>query len=199
MDDRRHDRRIGIAGAAATVVAIGVALLWLGCSESPEGPSPEAPAPEAAQPPPPDPTAPDVVGLPPLFQEGAEYEESSMSLEEYFAKFGPALVMDPETKKVRPDLVAVLREELVGKQVTWDGYVKRIKDAPSGRVMLVLALKPEQTGLDSAMVMYSSAWAGYLRGYRHGERVRVVAVFDGLVTAFPSLRGISVEAIPAEE
>ena len=85
MNDRRHDRRIGIAGAAATVVAIGGAVLWLGCSEPPEVASPEAPASDASRPPPPDPMAPDVAGLPVLFPPGKEYPAIDISMEAYFA------------------------------------------------------------------------------------------------------------------
>jgi hypothetical protein len=196
-------KKVWFVGAATALLVIAGGVLWLRASEPPERPSPVAAlAPAPAVPPAPAPLPnskrPDVAGLPPLFPEGVEYPKSDLSIDEYFANFGGAKVLDPATKKIRDDVAAKLRDELVGKQVTWDGYVQRIENAPSGRVTLVLALKPGQTGLDAAMIRFAAGWGEQIHAYQKGDRVRVVAVYDKIVSVFPSLRGLSVESIPAE-
>ena len=79
--------------------------------------------------------------------------------------------------------------------MTWDGYVKRVQDLPSGRVVLVLALSPELTGLESAMIKFSAARSDQLHAFQKGDFVRVVAVYDKVASVFPSLRGKSVEVL----
>jgi hypothetical protein len=64
-------------------------------------------------------------------------------------------------------------------------------------VTLVLGLSSEDAGLDTAMVRYSGAWHDVVLAYRKGDHVRVVAIYDKIVSVFPSLRGISIEEIPA--
>lgn len=89
-------RRIGIAGAAAALLAIGGAVLWLRGSEAPEAPSPEGvPVPAAGPAPEPAPARSDAPGLPPLFPAGVEHPKSDISLDAYFARFGAAAVLDP--------------------------------------------------------------------------------------------------------
>ena len=97
---------------------------------------------------------------------------------------------------MRPEAVAKVKQELVGKQVTWDGYVRRVETAPSGRLILVLQVDPGGASLNTAMVKFSPTWKDELLGYRKGQRVRVVGLFDRVFTLFPSLNGMSVEAIP---
>jgi hypothetical protein len=184
-----NKRTIWIAGAIAVAVLVVGALLWHPEAGSPVVPSAETPTP-APQ---------DAVGLPQLIPEGQEFPKSDISINQYFERFGGAAVVDVDTKKIREDVVAKLQEELVGKQVTWDGYVRRVEDAPSGRVTLVLGLKAQQTGLDTAMIRFSGSWRDVLHTYRQGDRVRVVAIYDKIVSVFPSLRGISIEEIPADE
>ena len=185
-------KTIWIAGILAVLV-VG-ALLWHQEEEPLEVSSAMAPAPK----PPPEPAPQDVAGLPPLIMAGEEFPKSDISISQYFERFGGAAVVDVETKKLREDVVAKLQEELVGKQVTWDGYVQRVEDAPSGRVTLVLALKAQQTGLDSAMIRFPASSRDLLHAYQKGDHVRVVAVYDKIVSVFPSLRGISIEPVPAE-
>ena len=139
----------------------------------------------------------DVPGLPALYIEGREYEKNDIPLGDYFAEFSPEIVIDPETKKIRPEAAAKIKQELVGKQVTWDGYVRRVETAPSGRLVLVLQLEPGGASLKTAMVKFSPVWKNELLSYQRGDHVRVVGLFDRVFTMFPSLNGMSVEAIPA--
>ncbi len=138
----------------------------------------------------------DVPGLPALYIEGREYEKNDITLSEYFAEFNTEAVIDPETKKIRPESAAKIKQELVGKQMTWDGYVRRVENAPSGRLILVLQLAPGGSTLKTAMVKFSPIWKEELLGYQKGEHVRVVGLFDRVFTVFPSLNGMSVEVIP---
>ena len=48
----------------------------------------------------------DVPGLPALYIEGREYEKNDITLSEYFAEFNTEAVIDPETKKIRPESAA---------------------------------------------------------------------------------------------
>ena len=138
----------------------------------------------------------DVPGLPALYVEGREYEKNDMPFSDYFATFSPEVMIDPETKKMRPESAAKIKQELVGKQVTWDGYVRRVETAPSGRLVLVLQVAPGDATLRTAMVKFSPIWKNELLGYQKGEHVRVVGLFDRVFSVFPSLNGMSVEAIP---
>lgn len=219
-------RALGIVAAAAVVLALGATALWLSSNDSPSDPgrawlpdeTPDtgaeavstnrqrpagAAAPAAAssarvQPPAPEPGARDVPGLPALFPEGMDHPRSEITIDQYFGRFGGGGVIDPETRAMRGDVAETLREELVGKRVTWDGYVQRVAAAPSGRVLLVISVAAGAGGLESAMIRFSAAWSDHIHGYQPGDRVRVVGVYDKVVAVFPSLRGISVEALPAE-
>jgi hypothetical protein len=138
----------------------------------------------------------DVPGLPALYIEGREYEKNDITLSEYFAEFNTEAVIDPETKKMRPESAAKIKQELIGKQMTWDGYVRRVETAPSGRLVLVLQQDLGASTLKTAMVKFSPIWKNELLGYEKGEHVRVVGLFDRVFTVFPSLNGMSVEIIP---
>ena len=93
-------------------------------------------------------------------------------------------------------MAAKIREEMVGTQVTWNGYVDRIADASSGKVTLVLAMTDGPAGLDTALIRFPAALHDQLHGYQKGDHVRVVAVFDEIITVFPLLHGKSAEWIP---
>lgn len=144
---------------------------------------------------PPSPTTPDVAGLPPLVPEGIELEPSEVGIDEYFNRYGGIEAMENDADVMREDLAAEIQERFVGKQVTWDGYVARVRDAPSGRVMLVLTRDQEESA-QAAMVRLSAAWSEYVHALPVGAHVRVVGVFDKLIGVFPSLAGISVEPVP---
>ncbi len=179
-----------ILGAGVAVLAVGAAMLLL------RG---RGPAEEAAEAPPPlASVAPPAVAYAPLFRGDEDPSDSAISLREYFQRFGAVAMIDPETKRVREEIAAQIREELVGKQVTWDGYVQRVEDMPSGRVMLVLGANRAQAGIEAAMVKFSPEWREELYTYQQGDAVRVVAVYDKTVSVFPSLRGKSVVAIEEE-
>lgn len=138
----------------------------------------------------------DVPGLPELYIEGREYEKNDMPLVDYFVKYDPKDMIDPETKKMRPEAAAKIKQELVGKQVTWEGYVRRVETAPSGRLILVFQVDSGNATLNTAMAKFSPVWKDELLGYEKGQRVRVVGLFERVFTLFPSLNGMSVEAVP---
>ena len=97
---------------------------------------------------------------------------------------------------MRPEAAAKIKQELVGKQVSWEGYVRRVETAPSGRLVLILQLDPGSATLRTAMVKFSPVWKDELLGYQKGQHVRVVGLFDRVFTLFPSLNGMSVETLP---
>jgi len=178
---------------AALVVAVGGGF-WLGQTSAPA----EAPAivTREARAPTPKEELSDVPGLPALYIEGREYEKNDMPLADFFVEYSPTNMIDPETKKMRPEAVAKIKQELVGKQVTWDGYVRRVETAPSGRLVLVLQVDSGAATLNTAMVKFSPVWKNELLGYAKGQHVRVVGLFDRVFTLFPSVNGMSVEAVP---
>ena len=176
----------------AIAMLLGGALALLPACQREAEPAPEAPVVEVL---PPSPTAPDVAGLPPLVPGGVEREESELAIQDYFDRYGGVDALEPDEDVLRSDLASEIQAELVGKQVTWDGYVARIQDAPSGRVMLVLTRDPEKSA-EAAMVRFSAAWSEYVHAVPIGTRVRVVGVFDKLIGVFPSIAGISVETLP---
>ena len=116
----------------------------------------------------------DVEGVPPLFPEGRQHPANPISLNAYFERFGTSQLIDGETRTARPDLLESLEQELVGKQVTWDGYVDRVRPLPSGRATLVITPAPEKPGLDVAMVKFPAGDTEELLSYAKGDRVRVV-------------------------
>ena len=182
------------------VVAVALILAVVGGFLLGQGSEP-AVAPVVATPDPASTTTPteelrDVPGLPALFIPGREYEKNDIPLGDYFAQFSPEVVIDPDTKKIRPEAAAKIRQELVGKQMTWDGYVRKVETAPSGRLVLLLQLEPGAATYRTAMIKFSPVWKNELLGYSKGEHVRVVGIFDRVFTAFPSLNGMSVEVIP---
>ncbi len=179
-----------ILGGGLAVLVLGAAVLLL----RDEGPTEEA----ADAPPPTASIAPVPAAYAPLFRGDESASDSAISLGEYFQRFGAVAMIDPETKRVREEVAAQIREELVGKQVTWDGYVQRVEDMPSGRVMLVLGANSAHAGIEAAMVKFSPKWRDQLYTYQQGDAVRVVAVYDKTVSVFPSLRGKSVVAIEEE-
>jgi len=178
-----------------------LAAISFGCSPAAEdAPKHAAPAEPASAsttnaPQTPAPPKPDVAGLPALITPGKDYPVSDVTIDEYFEVYSATNALDMETRKIRADLLAKVQEELVGKQVTWDGYVQRVENAPSGRVTLVLALNPGPPKLEVAMIRYSAGLSKELHAYQIGDHVRTVAVFDKIVSVFPSLRGISIEPI----
>ncbi|HIF91876.1 MAG TPA: hypothetical protein EYQ60_01920 [Myxococcales bacterium] len=123
------------------------------------------------------------------------HPENDISFEAYFARFGGAAAVDLKSKKIREGMEAEIRDEMVGTQVTWNGYVDRIAEASSGEVTLVLNMTDGPAGLDTAMIRFSAALHDQLHGYEKGHHVRVVAVYDKVMTVFPLLRGKSVELI----
>ena len=186
----------------ALLLAAGVLWWQLGCGSEQEpqaASAPSAAVPVPAEPPvaglPPD---VDVVGLPPLFPEGLEHEANPISFADYSARFGAAVAIDPQTRRIREDVEETLERELVGRQVTWEGYVDRIRALPSGRVTLVLAAKPENSGLDKAMIKFAGGESEGILDFTRGDRVRVVAVFDRITSVFPSLRGLEVQMLEQE-
>lgn len=187
------DTKTTVLVVAALVLAVGGGFLLGRESKPPEGPAVVTRDPAPAPPE----ELRDVPGLPALFIEGREYEKNDMPLDDYFAVFSPEVVIDPDTKKIRPEAAAKIRKELVGKQMTWDGYVRKVETAPSGRLVLILQVEPGGATIRTAMIKFSPVWKNELLGYRKGEHVRVVGLFDRVFTVFPSLNGMSVEAIPA--
>ncbi len=175
---------------AIVVLAIGV-LLWLPVEQSSERPVPVVDNPTTV----PELSAADTASGPRLLPPGDEYPKSNVSIEAYFARFGGVAAVDLKTKKIREDVAARIREEMVGTQVTWNGYVDRIADTSSGAVTLVLAKKDGAAGLDTALIRFPAALHDQLHGYEKGDHVRVVAIFDDIMTVFPLLRGKSVEWI----
>jgi hypothetical protein len=128
-------------------------------------------------------------------QPGDVHPENDISIEAYFARFGGIASVDLKTKKIRDGVATKILEEMVGTQVTWDGYVDRIADAVSGEVTLVLKMTDGPAGLDTALIRFPSTLRDQLHDYEVGYHVRVVAVFDEIMTVFPLLRGKSVEWI----
>jgi len=177
----------------ALILGAGGGFLLGQGSKPAEAPAVVTPAPMQTQPE----ERRDVPGLPALYIEGREYEKNDMPFGDYFATFSPEVVIDPETKKIRPEAAARIREELVGKQMTWDGYVRKVETAPSGRLVLLLQLEPGDVTARTAMIKFSPIWKDELFSYRTGEHVRVVGLFDRVFTVFPSLNGMSVKVIPA--
>jgi hypothetical protein len=133
------------------------------------------------------------VSLPP----GEVHPVNDISIEAYFARFGGVAAVDLKSKKIREGVAAEIRKEMVGTQVTWNGYVDRIADASSGEVTLVLKMTDGPAGLDTALIRFSAAMHDQLHAYEKGHHVRVVAVYDKIMTLFPLLRGKSVERISA--
>ncbi|MDJ0787611.1 MAG: hypothetical protein QNK05_12450 [Myxococcota bacterium] len=181
-------------GAAALAFGLVCLLAFASACSRDEAPGSDA-APVVAVPPP-SPTDPDVEGLPPLVAPGVEREESELAIGDYFDRYGGVDALEPNEDVLRADLAQEIEAELVGKQITWDGYVARIQDAPSGRVMLVLTRDREQSA-EAAMVRLSAAWSEYVHAVPIGTRVRVVGVFDKTIGVFPSIAGISLETLPA--
>ena len=132
---------------------------------------------------------------PPQAMPKTPYPANDISLEAYFAEFGGIAAMDLKAKKIRPDVEAKIREQMIGTQVTWEGYVKKIADAGSGGLTLVLSKTDAAVGLESAMIRFSAELHDQLDAYQQGDHVRVVAVFDDIMTVFPLLSGHSVESI----
>jgi len=183
-------RGMGIFAGALAVLAIGFAAVWFGGAR----PEPEPARPARPAVPAPGPTDPDVVGLPALFPEGLDHPQSNLDMDAYFAAYGSREITNPATDRIREDVEAQLTEELKGKEVTWEGYVARIQDAPSGRVMVMVTLRPNATA-EAAMFHFSAAWSDHIHAYEKGEHVRVVGVYDKLLGVFPSLRAKSIEPI----
>lgn len=133
------------------------------------------------------------VSLPP----GEIHPENDISIQGYFARFGGIATVDLKTKKIREGVAAEISEEMVGTQVTWNGYVDRIADASSGEVTLILKMTEGPAGLDIALVRFPAALHDQLHAYEKGHHVRVVAVYNKNMTLFPVLRGKSIERISA--
>ena len=192
------DRKVTVlVVAGALVLAVGGGFLLGRGAEPPE--APEVATTEPVPSPTPTPIENlrgDVPGLPVLFVPGREYEKNEMPLRDYFAEFSPEVMLDPQTKKMRPEAAARIKQELVGRQVTWDGYVRKVETAPSGRLVLVIQLDPGNAQLSTAMIKFSPTWKDELLSYRKGEHVRVVGLFARVFTLFPQLDGMSVEVIP---
>jgi len=183
-------KRTGNILGAIVVLAIGVSL-WLPAEQSPEPPVPDVqsttPVPKL------DPA--DTVLEPRRLPPGDVYPENDISIEAYFARFGGIAAVDLKTKKIREAVSERIRKEMVGTQVTWNGYVDRIADGSPGKMTLVLAMANGPSGLDTALVRFPSVLRDQLHGYAKGDHVRVVAVFDEIMTVFSLLRGMSVESI----
>jgi hypothetical protein len=176
---------------AIVVVAIAV-LVWFPAEQSSELPALIVQSPTPVQK-----LAPaDTRSVPLPSPPGEVYPENDISFEAYFARFGGIAAVDLKTKKIREGVAAKIREEMVGTQVTWNGYVDRIADASSGKVTLVLAMTDGPAGLDTALISFPAALHDQLHGYQKGDHVRVVAVFDEIITVFPLLHGKSAEWIP---
>jgi hypothetical protein len=180
------------AGNPVLLLLLGALAVAAGCGQDPTPETGAAPVVEVA---PPGPTEPDAAGVPPLIPEGIELEPSEMGIDEYFERYGGVDALAPDADAIREDLAAEIEEQLVGKQVTWDGYVARIRDAPSGRVMLVVTRDREESP-EAAMVRMSAAWSDYVHAIPEGTHVRVVGVFDKLIGVFPSLAASSIEPLP---
>lgn len=123
------------------------------------------------------------------------HPENDISIEAYFARFGGVTAVDLKSRKIREGVAEKIREEMVGTQVTWNGYVDRIANAVSGEVTLVLKMTDGPAGLDTALIRFPAALHDQLHAYDKGYHVRVVAVFDEIMTVFPLLSGKSVEWI----
>jgi hypothetical protein len=52
-------------------------------------------------------------------------------------------------------------------------------------------------GLDTVLIRFPATLHDQLHAYENGHHVRVVAVYDKIMTLFPLLRGKSVERISA--
>ena len=187
--------KTALAVAAGLVLALGAGFLLGRSSEPTAALAPAAVEGQIEAGDSPEDAPRDVPGLPALYIEGREYERNDMPLAAYFEEFSPEVVIDPDTRKMRPEAAARLKEELVGKQVTWHGYVHRVETAPSGRIVLVMQTTPGVTTAQTAMIKFSPVWADELQSYRKGQHVRVVGLFDRVFTVFPTLNGMSVEAI----
>ncbi|MDE0885428.1 MAG: hypothetical protein OSB70_07845 [Myxococcota bacterium] len=122
-------------------------------------------------------------------------EDNDISFEAYVDKFGALTVMDLRTRTLRDGVSSQIREEMVGTEVTWDGYVNRVADAAAGGGTLVLGIREGATGLDAALVRVSPELYDEVQGYQAGDHMRVVARFDGLKTIFPLLSGKSFELL----
>jgi hypothetical protein len=181
---------MAIVAMAIVVGAIGI-LWWLPAEQSVEPPVSVVqnltPVPNLA--------LADTVSVPRLLPHGEEYPQNDISIEAYFARYGGIAAVDLRTKRIREGVAANIREEMVGTRVSWNGYVDRIADAPSGKVTLVLVVTDGLPGLDTALIRFPAALHDQLHGYQKGDHVRVVAVFDEIMTVFPLLRGESVESI----
>ncbi len=175
-----HVNRSWIPGAALLALAVVGAALCMRSPEPPESPFAEAPPL----------LSPDAAGTAPLFPEGMEHPTAEITLDQYFADFGGVEAVEPEKQQAR--------EELVGKRVTWEGYVQRVKDARSGNALLTMSLEPQLAQLHAALIRFPPEWREQLHAFEKGDHVRVVAVYDGVVSVFPTLRGISVEAVEEE-
>lgn len=186
-------RTIGIFGVVVALVVAGGIASWFNSAPAVEERPPQAAAPIA---PPPGETEPDVAGLPPLFPEGQDLPESDVTFAQYYEEFDDEEILDPRTSQLREEKAAQIREEIGGKRVTWEGYVARVRDAPSGRVMIMLTLN-ERPSAEAALFTFSAAWSDHVRGYQKGDHVRVVGVYDRMMGSFPSMRGMSIEPITA--
>ena len=184
-------KRTGSILGAIVVLAIGVSL-WLPVDQSSESTSVlvQNPTP-VLKPVPANSSTP--VALPP----GDVHPENDISIEAYFERFGGIAAVDLKSKTIREGVAAEIREEMVGTQVTWNGYVDRIAEASSGAVTLVLKMTDGAAGLDTVLIRFPAALHDQLHGYENGHHVRVVAVYDKIMTLFPLLRGKSVERISA--
>jgi hypothetical protein len=138
----------------------------------------------------------EVVDTPPAVEEIDQIpEDNDISFEAYIEKFGALAVMDLKTRTIRDEVSSRINDEMVGTEVTWDGYVNRVAEAAAGGGTLVLGIREGATGLDAALVRVSPELYDEVQGYQAGDHMRVVARFDGLNTVFPLLSGRSFELI----
>jgi len=133
--------------------------------------------------------------LSPVEADDSNVADNEISFEDYIEEFGGLAVLDLKTRTLRTEVTDRIHEELVGTEVTWDGYVSRVAEAAAGGGTLVLGMKESETGLDAALVRVSPDLYEEVQTYQAGDHMRVVARFDGIRTVFPLLSGRSVELI----
>jgi len=112
--------------------------------------------------------------------------ESDLSFEEYLRTY--ASLFDKFAQ--RDEFV----EDLVGKKVTWAGYVDDLYDTGERGVLLTIRLfENDEPVRMIAVTRYAGSFRQELFSFRGGDRVVIEGAFTDAEMGFPVLSGISVE------
>ena len=83
-------------------------------------------------------------------------------------------------------------EDLLGKKVTWEGYVGDVMDGRSGIMLAILLFKDNDPVKMISVIHFPESFRTQLYSFRADDHVLVEGIYTGAELGFPTLEGISV-------